>query len=652
MRVPAVLVVAISSTAALTFGGVAQAGDRECGKQRPRAGDDTALVRDCGAVPAALDTREAARRALDRLDGELGAQAGDLRIADVNRSPGGREVRFQQSFGGVPVFDGQVVVSLGDGNAIDMALSAAAAAGPADLEPSLDATDALAIAANEVPGSDDTRVPSRAELVVYPLDHAPVLAWQVTVATSDPPHDWNLMIDADTGARVATWDAIKEVTGTGLVFSPNPVQRTGNTGLMDGSDGNTAALDAARSSVSLDRLAPSIDTLKGDFADVTTVLAGSTLPYTPGSAHDAGRNYAFQRSDDRFEEANVYHALTEAQKLIQSLGFTAANNRSVAADVHYYAADNSFYSPFPSGDLSLHFGDGGVDDAEDGDIVLHEYGHSIQDDQVPGWAPGSGDTEQGAIGEGFGDLFAGMFYMGTGNPAYEASVRRYCIGEWDAVSYNPVSGNPGSGCLRWINGVDESSGNDIGAYPGTPDEVHDDGRYWSAAMTCVFEGMGANLTARNNLLRLVIDSHTRLVPTTANTAFEDQIASMLVADTNLLGGANQTLIKNCAQQRNLATFGGGGGGGGDTTVPETAITSGPRDKTRKRRAKFSFAATEASSFQCGLDGAAFKPCTSPKTVTVKRGKHRFAVRATDASGNTDPTPATDSWKVKKRHRRH
>ena len=82
--------------------------------------------------------------------------------------------------------------------------------------------------------------------------------------------------------------------------------------------------------------------------------------------------------------------------------------------MHFYAEDNSFYSP---GDRGLHFGDGGVDDAEDADIVLHEYGHSVQDNQVPGWGPG-GDTEQGAIGEGFGDLLAGMSYMGTGNPAY------------------------------------------------------------------------------------------------------------------------------------------------------------------------------------------------------------------------------------------
>jgi hypothetical protein len=35
-------------------------------------------------------------------------------------------------------------------------------------------------------------------------------------------------------------------------------------------------------------------------------------------------------------------------------------------------------------------------------------------------------------------------------------------------------------------------------------------------------------------------------------------------------------------------------------------------------------------------------------VKVKKGKHTFQVRATDAAGNIDPTPASDAWKVKKK----
>ena len=33
---------------------------------------------------------------------------------------------------------------------------------------------------------------------------------------------------------------------------------------------------------------------------------------------------------------------------------------------------------------------------------------------------------------------------------------------------------------------------------------------------------------------------------------------------------------------------------------------------------------------------------------MKKGKNTFAVRATDAAGNGDPTPVTYDWKVKKK----
>jgi hypothetical protein len=52
------------------------------------------------------------------------------------------------------------------------------------------------------------------------------------------------------------------------------------------------------------------------------------------------------------------------------------------------------------------------------------------------------------------------------------------------------------------------------------------------------------------------------------------------------------------------------------------------------------------SFACSLDGAPFSPCTSPKTYSaLTEGSHTFSVRATDAAGNTDATPATRTWTI-------
>jgi hypothetical protein len=93
-------------------------------------------------------------------------------------------------------------------------------------------------------------------------------------------------------------------------------------------------------------------------------------------------------------------------------------------------------------------------------------------------------------------------------------------------------------------------------------------------------------------------------------------------------------------------------GTADTTPPDTQITDKPKDKTKKKQATFGFNSSEpGSTFNCVLDGREqFKACTSPLTVTVKKGRHTFSVTAVDAAGNADPAPATDDWKVKKRKR--
>jgi hypothetical protein len=89
----------------------------------------------------------------------------------------------------------------------------------------------------------------------------------------------------------------------------------------------------------------------------------------------------------------------------------------------------------------------------------------------------------------------------------------------------------------------------------------------------------------------------------------------------------------------------------DCAPPDTQITKGPKDKTKRKQATFEFTGTDAravAGFECSLDSGAFAACTSPHTVKVKKGKHTFSVRATDQAANADASPATDDWKVKKK----
>jgi parallel beta-helix repeat protein len=84
----------------------------------------------------------------------------------------------------------------------------------------------------------------------------------------------------------------------------------------------------------------------------------------------------------------------------------------------------------------------------------------------------------------------------------------------------------------------------------------------------------------------------------------------------------------------------------DTTPPQTTITAQPPETTTETGASFSFDSSEASTFQCSLDNAAFASCTSPKSYSsLTVGTHTFQVRATDAAGNVDATPASASWTI-------
>jgi CSLREA domain-containing protein len=85
----------------------------------------------------------------------------------------------------------------------------------------------------------------------------------------------------------------------------------------------------------------------------------------------------------------------------------------------------------------------------------------------------------------------------------------------------------------------------------------------------------------------------------------------------------------------------------DDSTPETVIDSGPASTTEETTASFAFSSDrDDATFQCSLDGATFKPCTSPHAVdALSEGDHTLRVRATRRIRAVDPTPASYAWKV-------
>jgi hypothetical protein len=89
----------------------------------------------------------------------------------------------------------------------------------------------------------------------------------------------------------------------------------------------------------------------------------------------------------------------------------------------------------------------------------------------------------------------------------------------------------------------------------------------------------------------------------------------------------------------------------DTTPPDTTITSNPPNPSNSGAASFGFSGSDpggsgVASFECKLDAGSFGTCTSPKSYSgLALGPHTFQVRAKDAAGNLDPTPASYTWEV-------
>ena len=90
----------------------------------------------------------------------------------------------------------------------------------------------------------------------------------------------------------------------------------------------------------------------------------------------------------------------------------------------------------------------------------------------------------------------------------------------------------------------------------------------------------------------------------------------------------------------------------DSQPPDTTILTTPANPTNSTNAPFTFDGDDPSPssgidrFECKLDTALlFTTCASGDSFTVTEGLRTFEVRAVDAAGNADPTPASYTWMV-------
>ncbi|KJK12593.1 bacillolysin [Terrabacter sp. 28] len=304
------------------------------------------------------------------------------------------------------------------------------------------------------------------------------------------------------------------------VFLPNPVQELGIETLTDQKDADYAALAPAYHRVTLTDLDGS-GTLTGAYARVKSSTGKAAVSV-------GGAFPAYHRDADQFEQVMGYHWVTTAQAYLQHLGFGSTlrpvNQRQIEVRIDQFGGDNSF---FREDKANITLGKGGVDDAEDAEVVVHEYGHSVQDGQVPGFGT---NLESGAIGEAFGDYLAVVVTSwAAGKPTKTPEA---CVADWDSVSYTSTAPH----CLRRL---DESK-----HYPeDVRGEVHADGEIWSRALWDIRTALGDTRATT-----LIVEAQFDFAP---DTSFRDAAAATVAAAQRLYGNGAATAVTRAFQARGI-----------------------------------------------------------------------------------------------------
>ncbi|MGX1880506.1 M4 family metallopeptidase [Streptomyces sp. NPDC055287] len=304
------------------------------------------------------------------------------------------------------------------------------------------------------------------------------------------------------------------------LFMVNPVQSSNDQSLTDAKDSADAVPSSAYATAALRNLDAS-GGLSGRWAYVRSDTGASAKIAEAGT---------YDRHDDQFEQVMAYFWVNESQEYLQGLGFGSelpgANDRAQPIRINQWGSDNSFFTDKKA---EIRFGKGGVDDAEDAEVVMHEYGHAVHHAQVPGFGT---SVEAGSIGEAFGDYLAvtvGAHAAAKYGWPLEADLA--CVADWDAVSYSSTTPH----CLRRADG-DKVYGDRVG-------QVHADGQIWSRALFDIRSELGARTADR-----IIVNAQFGFAP---DTSFTDAALTTIATARKMYGAGAAESVREAFRAREI-----------------------------------------------------------------------------------------------------
>ena len=387
------IIVAVSVAAAVSFTGLASV------HAQPPGSDDADLIR----------TAQAAAAAQAAVFGFGPDQT--LTAKDVFSDQVGAAVRFDRQYRGVPVVGGDFIVHLTPDGAFRYGNGTAVASMPASVTPTVADSAAIATATAAQPYAVAS---STATLVVFASDTAAPLAWQVRTASADSQHADITVVDATTGAVLASWSAIQNDDGIGRTLYSGKVE------LQTTKEDNHWVLE---------------DKTRGD------------QKIYDAHSQDIGSGTLFQDRDNSWGKYTVERNKTAAADAAYSLAETwdyyldtydrkGIGDDGVAARGFVHVYQNWVNASWDDSCFCMRFGDGNVAGGTTPLVALDVGGHEMSHGVTSRTAGLVYANESGGLNESTSDVMGTEVEFFSNN---EFDVADYVIGEEIFTQYDPAN---------------------------------------------------------------------------------------------------------------------------------------------------------------------------------------------------------------------
>lgn len=312
----------------------------------------------------------------------------------------------------------------------------------------------------------------------------------------------------------------------GKVFQPDPITPSGLTygqgGILHYNDSDYADINSKRVDITFPAtLLNDTFYLENKYARITDLFA----PYY-GRAKSKTPSFDFTRKTNAFKEVMCLFHISNLQNYLESIGLDGLVPYAIKVDAHGSFADLSAFHFTP--DTFLTFGLGGVPDAEDADVIIHEYTHAISFTAAPSGVVG---IQRRALEEANCDVMAATY-----SKVYATHNWRY-IFNWDGP--NPVV----TGQFPFWSGRNANSAK---KYSDTTNNFYTDSEIWSSCILDIAEELN-----RETLLKLLIASMHAYTP---NTTMAQAAQLFIDADSILFNKQNAWKIGKQFVNRQLGTF--------------------------------------------------------------------------------------------------